>query len=77
MSMRVHVHAGIGTSSRLYNCGEEVTPNLLPLLFSATSLKAQHSSFTRARGARQEELWGRGGEDAHCCPSLLYWDEVM
>ena len=41
------------------------------------SLKAQHSSFTRARGARQEELWGRGGEDAHCCPSLLYWDEVM
>ena len=40
------------------------------------SLRAQHLSVTRARGARQAELWGRGGEDPLCGPSLLFWDEA-
>ena len=38
------------------------------------SLRAQPPSFTGQ--ARQAELGGGEGEDPHCCPSVLRWDEA-
>ena len=58
----------------------QITGKLISSLFPSCSqpqsLRAQHPGVTRAKGARQAELRGRGGEGPLCCPSLLYWDEA-
>lgn len=48
--------------------GQKRTTVLLPLLVSEQSLRALHSRVTRARGARQAELWEGQQKDPHCAP---------
>ena len=56
--------------------GSHPKPSSSPVL----SHKASESSIVASPGPEEPGKHGCGGgegKDAHCCPSLLYWDEVM